>query len=396
MSRVPLLILFSVLTLGGCSSQSGTGGGGGGGGGGDLGPVDPDPGPVFPSTGLPDQNSFSVSVSEFNPRARNFDGTAVTLTARLADQLGRNTTIPDGTEVFWATDGGSIEPSCITTAGACTVTWTSQNPRPAAGGAIPDPLGSADTIASHSSGRATILVWTLGTESFIDNNSNGLFDDNGSTPDVQIDDLPEAFIDKNENGVRDANEEFVNYPLTGLGTGGGTYDGADGDYAGPNCAHSTSCASDQSVFNFLNIELAMSSDSICIVPVDLGPGYWDSNVTFNEPVDLKNDRSTFNFLIHDCFGNPPMSGTTVSFSSAVGELFADDGTVGNTNVDMGVAVTGTSAPIRERYPLNSLVYSASIVESLNNMDPEIGALELEISNGAGTFGTFILLSDPAM
>lgn len=390
MSRVPFLILLSVLTLGGCSSQSGTGGGAGND---DLGPIDPDPS-VLPSSGLPDQNSFSVAVSTFNPRGMDFDGTTVTLTARLADQLGNNTTIPNGTEVFWATYGGSIEPLCTTTGGSCTVTWTSQNPRPVPGGEIADPLGSTDTVASFSAGRVAILAWTLGTESFIDNNSNGFFDDG----DAQIDDLPEAFIDKNGNGVRDANEEFVNYPLTGLGTGGGTYDGADGDYAGPNCAHSTLCAVDQSVFNFLNIELRMSSDDICIVDVDPDPvgGYWVTTDYGNGPLDIVADRSDFYFLVHDCNGNPPMSGTTIEFDSEVGTFIGDGGTVENTNVDMGVAITGPFAPTRQRYPANSLVYSVTVQEDPgNDSEIEVGNLTLTVTTPAElTVTRFIQLEDP--
>jgi hypothetical protein len=80
------------------------------------------------STGIPDQDSFSLSASLFNPEAWNIDGTEVTITARLADAF--NNPAPDGTAVSFTTEGGSIEDSCVTTEGVCTVLWTSQNVRP--------------------------------------------------------------------------------------------------------------------------------------------------------------------------------------------------------------------------------------------------------------------------
>ena len=80
------------------------------------------------STGIPDQDSFSLSASVFNPEAWNIDGTEVTITARLADAF--NNPAPDGTAVSFTTEGGVIEDSCVTTKGVCTVLWTSQNVRP--------------------------------------------------------------------------------------------------------------------------------------------------------------------------------------------------------------------------------------------------------------------------
>ena len=80
------------------------------------------------STGIPDQDSFSLSASVFNPEAWDIDGTPVTITARLADAF--NNPAPDGTAVSFTTEGGAIEDSCVTTKGVCSVIWTSQNVRP--------------------------------------------------------------------------------------------------------------------------------------------------------------------------------------------------------------------------------------------------------------------------
>jgi hypothetical protein len=85
------------------------------------------------STGIPDQDSFSLSASVFNPEAWNIDGVLVdgepvTITARLADAF--NNPAPDGTAVTFTTEGGSIGDSCVTSNGVCSVIWTSQNVRP--------------------------------------------------------------------------------------------------------------------------------------------------------------------------------------------------------------------------------------------------------------------------
>jgi hypothetical protein len=80
------------------------------------------------STGIPDQDSFSLSASVFNPEAWNIDGEPVTITARLADAF--NNPAPDGTAVTFTTEGGSIGDSCVTSNGVCSVIWTSQNVRP--------------------------------------------------------------------------------------------------------------------------------------------------------------------------------------------------------------------------------------------------------------------------
>lgn len=80
------------------------------------------------STGIPDQDSFSLSASVLNPEGWDVDGTEVTITARLADAF--NNPVPDGTAVSFTTEGGSIEDSCTTTKGVCSVKWTSANARP--------------------------------------------------------------------------------------------------------------------------------------------------------------------------------------------------------------------------------------------------------------------------
>ncbi len=170
------------------------------------------------ATGIPDQNSFSLSVDTFAPEGQ-IDGETVTFTARLADR--NNNPVPDGTVVLFTTEGGVIESSCETVRGVCSVTWTSQNPRPL-------------------DQRSTILAYAIGHESFYDANGSGVFDD-GDT----FDDLGEAFRDDDETGTFNPtinnfsrDEKLIDYDLSG------NYSGPDGVYNGIPCNHSTDCPVD--------------------------------------------------------------------------------------------------------------------------------------------------------
>ena len=164
--------------------------------------------------GTPDQNSMSLSISNFAPEAWNYNGEEVDVTVRLADHF--NNFIPDGTKVYFTTEGGAIDSSCETVDSACTVKWVSSNPRP----------------ADH---RVTILATTLGSESFVDTDSDGVYsladgepfadvNSNGVYDEAFTDTngngiFDEPFTDTNGNGQYDLQERFVDY------NGNGVYDG---------------------------------------------------------------------------------------------------------------------------------------------------------------------------
>ena len=96
-------------------------------------------------TGLPDQNSISLSTELFNvPRAADIDGVEVAITVRMADKF--NNPVADGTSATFTTEYGAIDSSCLTgqsngaryqslrdtetpLRGTCTVLWISQAPR---------------------------------------------------------------------------------------------------------------------------------------------------------------------------------------------------------------------------------------------------------------------------
>jgi len=149
------------------------------------------------ATGRPDQNSISLSLDVLNPEAWDIDGVEVDVTARLADHY--NNWIPDGTPVYFTTEGGSIDASCKTVNSACSVKWVSQEPRP-------------------SDHRVTILATTLGGEGFVDTNSDGVYTIEDGEPYIDMYDndiYDEPFVDANGNSVFD--EPFI-------ATGNGRWD----------------------------------------------------------------------------------------------------------------------------------------------------------------------------
>lgn len=173
------------------------------------------------SSGLPDQNSFSLAFSTFNPEGAEWVGSAISVTARVADQF--NNFVPDGTAVYFTAEGGTIQPFCLTKKGGCSVEWVSGQPVP-------------------SDHRVTIMATAIGNESFVDMDADGYYTNADGEP----------FLDRNRNNVLDEpftdtngnnrfDEPFTDTSLDGNYDPGeafvdhnnnGVYDGAGNNPAG--------------------------------------------------------------------------------------------------------------------------------------------------------------------
>ncbi|MCG9736921.1 Ig-like domain-containing protein [Shewanella insulae] len=214
------------------------------------------------STGIPDQDSFSLSASVLNAEGWDEEGTKVVVTARMADAF--NNPVPDGTTVSFTTEGGSIEDACQTVNGACTVTWTSQLPRPegetiisGAGAMVRNPSAAliyyptlgvyGNVYGQKYGGRATVTATAIGEESFPDLNGNGRFDasemdefTNGKDVTGQSFDLTDAYNDYNEDGLFNPQqsggqiggslEELIDFNSNGV------FEPKDGKYNGVLCS----------------------------------------------------------------------------------------------------------------------------------------------------------------
>jgi hypothetical protein len=293
------------------------------------------------STGIPDQDSFSLSASIHNPEGWNVDGTEVTVTARLADAF--NNPVPNGTAVTFTTEGGSIEPSCVTQNGMCTVTWRSQYPRPE-GHVLGDannpthPPELQNTMGQKYGGRVTVLATAIGEESFPDLNGNGRFDASEKAAfdgtDISGDnyDLKEAFVDHNEDGLynptegSDVNdsgslEEFVDF------NNSGTFDQNDGLYNGVLCSVGghAGCSNTQKSLNVRRtLTLIMSGSSANF------DTYFTRDALATGDPDIDDNDNVVNIagenvgfatvIIADLHNQPMPAGTVVDFTATVGSI----------------------------------------------------------------------------
>lgn len=254
------------------------------------------------STGIPDQDSFSIGASMLNIEGWNVDGATSDIGVRLADHF--NNPVPDGTAVYFRSSGGSIQPSCTTTNGACKVTFTSQAPRPA-------------------NGRVRILAYALGEESFVDLNGNGIYDA-GET----YADMPEPFLDATdatENGTRDVPEEFVDTNADGLySPGDGVFNGIlrDASVSGPTTIHVRN--SGTVVLSGSDAVITVTTIANTITPCTTAAPFTPGSVLFH-------------VVVKDVNGQVMPAGTTILFSTT-------NGTIMTTPATYAVPNTSTKSP----------------------------------------------------
>lgn len=307
------------------------------------------------STGIPAQNSFSISASKLNIEGLNFDGETSDVTVRLADHF--NNPVPDGTAVSFRSSGGSIQPSCTTTGGGCTVKFTSQEPRPT-------------TVAGHTfAGRVAVLAYALGEESFVDLNGNGVYD--AATVD-SYSDMPEAFLDANFNGSRDAWEEFVDTNTNG------SYDGPDGIFNG--ILRNAAITGPTTIHVRGSLRLILSGSGAVITinngnPINLPPcqsGVAPGATAFTAvPV-------TYSVTIVDVNGNVMPADTAITFSSTNGTILSP--------LTFAVPNTSTTSPPGYAITLKSQVTQSgtgTVLDPYVCSTPQSGLLTVTVKTPKG-------------
>ncbi|MFT6506733.1 MAG: hypothetical protein ACI92O_000829 [Colwellia sp.] len=354
------------------------------------------------STGLPDQDSFSIARGEANPEAWNTDGIEVPVTVRMADAF--NNPVPDGTAVSFTTEGGSIEASCTTDNGICSVMWRSQSPRPA-GKVLTQSFctlaDDADTsifcarlplannknyLGQEYGGRASILATAIGEESFPDKNGNGRFDESEYTlfQGLNVSDLPydlkEAFVDHNEDGVFNPAEtsgelggeleEFTDFNNNGVfDTEDAAYNGilcGFNDVTNPGTETANQYCADpddetdptkKSQKVSTNVRgstfIIMSGNSPYITLTATNDAISDTSADFDSTDTTLyiagESTGTVSMIIADFHNQPMPAGTIVSFTASVGSVvgtssftWPSDGSNGGSS--FGVAIKGEAEP----------------------------------------------------
>lgn len=358
------------------------------------------------ATGLPDQKSISIALEKFNPATWNTNGVTSEVSMLLADAY--NNPAPDGTAVYFTTEGGSIQPSCTTIDGACKVVWKSQSPRPPRNSADNSIerilcLGVAPTelrvCHAERAGRSTILATTVGNESFKDTNGNGIYDFGidvfraaptspecmanvppssfeTSTEGEACDDLAEAYLDSNENGIRESTEHFINFiTSTKNDVSTDNYSQADGIYNGSFCREK-----DEQDGKCSRSPITIRREHLVVMSCDTP--LLDANGSL--PV-----VSQGLYAVADCNGNAMPGGTTITVGTnpaiTIGNEYdwrpitAPDGAVITiktpTNKEFKITLPSTSEVLR---------LGSRFGTDFTNGDLEIGIGESPLSPGGNT------------
>lgn len=293
------------------------------------------------STGVADQNGFSLAAATRNIEGGQYNGCAApygtTITARLADHF--HNPVPDGTAISFTAETGSIDASCLTgrsnstltdgsvitqqgTPGECTVRYCAGGVRPA-------------------DGRVTIMAYALGEESFVDANGNNLYDAG-----EQHTDLGEPF--RNDRAITDDNANGRNYNWNGgsaqrasgeqyidTNGNGGWDQGGDGVYNG--VLRTVPAAGVNTVHVRQSLVLVLSNSTPAVTALDpLALSRCVDGSTFVNQVKtvrfLIRDSNGTTFGANSAAGNPLPAGTQVVFSTSNGAILGSASyTVANTS-----------------------------------------------------------------
>lgn len=282
------------------------------------------------STGVPDQNSFSLSTRIFNVEGMEHDGCPApvgsTVTVRLADHF--NNPAPDGTAVSFTAEGGAIDASCLTgltettltdgtvikqkgVPGECSVRFCAAQPRPV-------------------DGRITILAYALGEEDFTDLNGNNSVEAGEFNTSTQ--DLGEPFRNDraiytfSANDVRAPGEIFIDSNGDGAWTGAG-----DGQYNGVlNSPLSVNTAPRNTVHVRSSLVQVLSGSTAEITPLDgnvLGLSQCQNGAAFANVARAfrfaVRDTNPTTFMPNTLPGNILPAGTTIQFTVSNGKLLSE-------------------------------------------------------------------------
>ena len=340
------------------------------------------------TTGLADYNSFSLSATTLNVEGWSHDGESSTITIRSADHF--NNPVPDGTVINFRTEGGSISASCETAGrtGACSLDWTSQNPRPFEGTSVVCPVafnglltppctgnqlagyldGSTSVIAEPRPGRATITAFAIGEESFVDLNGNGLFDIG-----EDFIDLTEAFTDDNEDGfyrgssvpLGAVNEEFIDFNTNG------SFDGKDGFYTGLLCAASSASNCTQTGVNNTQAQLNVFRNM---------PIVMSGSVPYGRLVDIDSSGNITPVVDIDLTAATGVSSKTVYlFLSDINNNTLANGTEITTSIDNGALSTSTSSyTIGNNTSNKPLLYAFTVTREASPNQKSAGLLSITV------------------
>lgn len=330
-------------------------------------------------SGIPSQDHFSLSVDNFNVEGYDIDNTPATITASLADRFSNP--VPDGTTVSFTESnlqfgaGGRVVPSCNTANGTCTVTWSSQAPRP------------SDISGNQHIGFAYILAVANGEESFTDVSGDGVFDDYKTC--ASCAEIAEPFDDIGE--IYAPSAEFAGAGATSSYVAGENYfdfntDGfrnpPDGRWEGVNCQETVSgkcgTATSTGVGNYVCIVMSGSGAEFTTPFVGGAPA--------TPPLTVAPAGSTVSFSIADENGNVPPSQTAISVDASTLQNGTATMTPVNSSTTYVVPDTSCAGSVAD-WPLRFII---TITPTPGSVNPMAGSVTVSVKTPAGR-GNFITI-----
>lgn len=318
--------------------------------------------PISITTGIPDQDSFDISASVFNPGAYDVNQVEVEITAAVGDQF--QNPVADGTIVNFTAESGLIDSFCLTEAGTCTVTWKSSGYRP---GEENDSefddlnrVNESNVKAGTSAfGITTILAYTEGEGGYTDSNNNGVYDDGEAFeafPEAIRDDDVLNFTLTNDTTDLDTDvngpvEFFADYNANGL------RDAAPSVYQGALCSDAAKglghCGS---LMNVRDLIVISQSDSNQILSY-LFERSGDTFTSFSGSLDLDNngipdDSGAFWVFVTDINGAMPAAGTSLSVSGDGYDIGGNSGAVDNSVGLLPTSYVGLPSSFGQLYQVN--------------------------------------------
>lgn len=300
------------------------------------------------STGIPEDNGVSLSADCWNVEALDEDGVDITLTMRLRDRFSNP--VPDGTQVQFSSEGGLVESSCVTEDSACTVTWTSQNPRP-------------------GDGRSSLLAYLIGEESFVDMNGDGVYGQPEVTSGTLLD-TGEPYRDDNESGDFNPGTDgfFFDFDQSGDRTDpNGVFDGALCGVNENDAFRQGNCGESQAPIGAQGLIIMSGSEAYIEVTDQNGNNLYNAA---NQPFDVSANGAAIDVRVFDINDNPMACGTEVAI-----------------DIDVGSAEDPTTQPVGGGYAIGG--HSVPFYFSSSDPDTqETGRLRIEVTTPSGTTSIF--------
>jgi len=269
-------------------------------------------------TGFPVQKKMTLALDVFNPYAIGEAGSTVQATVFLADSYGNPP--PEGTVVFFTTEGGSIGASCATaSSGSCSVSWLGHDNIPGTG------THSGNEV-NERIGFSTIMAFTQGDSDFTDDNNNGVYDI-GEALSV----YSEPFRDDNNNQSRESQEPA---PIDVDNNGDHTAATEITTYQGTLCSDAAKaaghCASNMAIWKQAILVMAGEVDNVGGVRLFRQS---DGVEVFN---NISISGSPYHLVLQDVNDNIPANGTSVSYSADGFETEGESGPVENETGELNV------------------------------------------------------------